>query len=199
MKTINNELIRSFKPCYDPLEVGIPDDETISVADWVEKYRDVVKSKVDIIWLLCRNEFLSDKDLRLFAVWCARSAYKYCTKEHPIDRRSVAAVDCAERFAHGNATIEELNAAWSDARNADMAACSAQSSALVACSTQVAALAARNSASDPALCAAMSAVLVVRSAECDVENAEDDLDAESAWDAWDSEANAQIDKLLTYF
>ena len=37
MKTINNEMIRSFYPCYDPSEKGIPDDEVLSVLEWVEK------------------------------------------------------------------------------------------------------------------------------------------------------------------
>jgi hypothetical protein len=113
MKTeINNELIRSFIPCYDPLETGIPDDETLPVIEWVEKYRNQVKEKQDVIWLLCRNEFLSDRDLRLFAVWCARESYQYCTDEYPLDQRSIAAVDCAERYANGEATSEELAAAW---------------------------------------------------------------------------------------
>jgi hypothetical protein len=121
MKTINNELIRSFKPCYDPSMIGIPDEETLSVIGWVEKYRNIVINKGDIIWLLCRNEFMSDKDLILFAVWCARSVYKYYTKENPIDPRTVAVVDCAERFAHGNATIEELTAARDAARTTKVA------------------------------------------------------------------------------
>ena len=33
MKTINNELIRSFSPCYDPSEKNIPDDETLTVVE----------------------------------------------------------------------------------------------------------------------------------------------------------------------
>ena len=37
MKTINNKLIRSFSPCYDPSEKGILDDEVLSVLEWVEK------------------------------------------------------------------------------------------------------------------------------------------------------------------
>ena len=57
---INNELIRSFSPCYDPKEVGILEGESLSVKDWVEKYRSKVKLPQDIIWLICRNEFLSE-------------------------------------------------------------------------------------------------------------------------------------------
>jgi hypothetical protein len=195
MKTINNKLIRSFKPCYDPSMIGIPDDETISVVGWVRKYRGKVKSKGDIIWLLCRKEFMSDKDMRLFSVWCARRTYKYCTKEHPIDLRSVAAVDCAGRFAHGNATIEELTAARDAARDAVMsatrcvsAALAARNAVLSAARRLAAAVAARNAVLSAARCAAVSAARDARN------TASDDSVA-----ALDAEGNAQIDKLLTYF
>jgi len=114
MKTINNDLIRSFGPCYDPSEKKIPEGETLSVLDWVEKYRSVVPPK-DIIWLLCRNEFLSDRDLRLFAVWCAREALSLIDSPDP---RSVAACDVAERYANGEASQEELIAASAATRAA---------------------------------------------------------------------------------
>lgn len=123
MKAINNELIRSFNPCYDPSEMDIPENETLPVLEWVEKYRGVVPAN-DIIWLLCRNEFLSDKDLRLFAVWCARDALKII--ENP-DARSIEACNVAERFANGDATMDELDdaraaakAAWAAAREAQL-------------------------------------------------------------------------------
>ena len=113
MKTkINNKLIRSFDPCYDPSEIGISDKENISVKKWIEKYRDQVKNKEDIIWLVCRPEFMSDRDCRLFAVWCAREALKLI--ENP-DPRSINSCDVAERFANGTATSLELAAARSAA------------------------------------------------------------------------------------
>jgi len=115
MKTINNELIRSFNPCYDPIVIVTDDNEILTVIDWVAKYRNAIKNKNDIIWLLCRNEFLSDKDLRLFAVWCAREAFKLQTS---IDQRSIDAVNCAERYANGEATDDELSAARSAAWSA---------------------------------------------------------------------------------
>ena len=117
-RKISNKVIRAFNPCYDPATVGIPDGESLTIKNWIEKYRTKVKSHADILWLLCRNEFMSDRDLRLFAAWCARSSYQYCTAENPIDPRSTAAVDCAERFALGNATTEELLAARSAAESA---------------------------------------------------------------------------------
>jgi len=112
MKTINNELIRSFNPCYDPIVIVTDDNETLTVIDWVAKYRDAITNKNDIIWLLCRNEFLSGKDLRLFALWCARETFK---SQESIDQRSIDAVNCAERYANGEATDDELIAAWSAA------------------------------------------------------------------------------------
>lgn len=116
MKAINNKLIRSFNPCYDPSEKGIPDDETLTVHEWVSKYKDVVPIS-DILWLLLRNDFYTDKQLRLFAVWCAREVLKMV--DNP-DQRSINACDIAERYANGEATDEELDAArvtaWDAAR-----------------------------------------------------------------------------------
>jgi hypothetical protein len=103
-KTISNEIIRKFHPCYDPSYVITDENEELTVKQWVEKYRNVVPAK-DIIWVLCRKEFLSEKDLRLFAVWCAREALKLV--ENP-DHISIEACDVAERYANGEATQEEL-------------------------------------------------------------------------------------------
>jgi hypothetical protein len=56
-----------------------------------------------------RKEFISDKDLRLFGVWCARESLKLI--ENP-DKRSIEACNVAERYANGKATKEELDAAY---------------------------------------------------------------------------------------
>lgn len=117
---ISNRIIRRFHPCYDPAELGIKESEYLPIAEAVEKYRDAVKNKGDIIWLLCREQFMSDKDMRLFAVWCAREALKLLKNPDP---RSLNACDVAERFANGQATSDELDAArdaaWSAAMDAD--------------------------------------------------------------------------------
>ena len=120
MKTkINNKLIRSFNACYDPSEIGIPDNESLSVKDWVDTYRNLVKNKQDVIWLLCRNEFLTDRQLRLFACWCAKEAMKLVKNPDP---RSLKAIEVAEAFAEGNVTKEELAAAWAAAGDVAWAA-----------------------------------------------------------------------------
>ena len=97
---ITPALLRKFKPCYDPSEV-MPEDEKITLKEAIIKYRNSVKIKDDIIWVLCRKEFMSDKEMRLFAVWCAREALKLADKPDP---RSAAACDVAERYANGEAT-----------------------------------------------------------------------------------------------
>lgn len=127
MKTINNELIRSFNPCYDPSEKNIPDDEALPVLEWVNKYRGIVPDN-DIIWLLYRPKFMSEKDMRLFAVWCAREALKLL--DNP-DKRSINACTIAEKFALGESTDEDLAeaAAWAAERAAERAAAWAAGSA----------------------------------------------------------------------
>ena len=187
MKTINNALIRTLKPCYDPSEKNIPENETLSVIEWVNKYRSIVPDE-DIIWLLCHNEFLTDRDLRLFAVWCAREALKLDTNP---DKRSINACNVAERFANGEATIEELAAvsaaAWSAAmdaaRSAAWAASWAAASAAYAYATAYATAAAYANAY--ATTAADAAAYAYATA------------ADAAADA--DARKKQVDKLLTYF
>ncbi len=59
----------------------------------------------DALWCLrCLPEY--DREWRLFAVWCARKVQSLMT-----DDRSISAINVAERFANGNATREELEAA----------------------------------------------------------------------------------------
>ena len=70
-----------------------------------------------LIWVATRPGVLTDRELRLFAVWCARHVQHLIT-----DARSVAALDVAERHANGEATDEELSEAWSAAASAAAAA-----------------------------------------------------------------------------
>ncbi len=73
----------------------------------------------DAIWTLKCLEG-ADKEIRLFAVECARQVQHLMA-----DPRSLAALDVAERFAEGLATSEELDAAraaaWDAADAADAA------------------------------------------------------------------------------
>jgi len=62
------------------------------------------------LWVVLQPEILDEKTLRLFAVWCARSA-QHLMK----DPRSIEAIDVAEKFANGNATGKELESARMEA------------------------------------------------------------------------------------
>lgn len=105
--------LRSWGPCYDPNKhlpetwrgtaVTILEDERIPFADR--------------LWVVCRNDIISDRVMRLFAVWCARQVQHLMT-----DPRSIAALDIAERFANGQATEAERDAAWAAAWAAARAA-----------------------------------------------------------------------------
>ena len=59
-----------------------------------------------LLWVATRPGVLTDRDIRLFAVWCARQVQHLMT-----DPRSIAALDVAERHASNQATDDELAAA----------------------------------------------------------------------------------------
>ena len=64
----------------------------------------------DALWCLQAVDG-HDREIRLFAVECARSVQHLM-----VDPRSIAAIDVAERFANGQATSEEMISARVDAR-----------------------------------------------------------------------------------
>lgn len=70
----------------------------------------------DALWALrCVKD--ADRDLRLFAVWCARQVQHLMN-----DERSINALDVSERFANGQASESERASAWAAARAAAGAA-----------------------------------------------------------------------------
>ena len=106
MKTTLNE-IRKHKPCADGWEKLLTylgktkaDDEPLSIATIIDS-----NGLNDALWCLRAVEGY-DRELRLFAVWCSRQVQHLLT-----DQRSLDALDVAERYANGEATEEELNAA----------------------------------------------------------------------------------------
>ena len=113
--TITYQDLMLRKACYDPQEIGMPTDYSATITEFINDYRDKVKDKEDIIWAVCHNHYMTDRDLRLFAVWCAREALKLIKEP---DQRSVTVCDVAERFANGNATQDELAAAGDAAGDA---------------------------------------------------------------------------------
>jgi hypothetical protein len=111
MKTTLNQ-IRAHHPCragWEKLLRGLgkaaADDEPL----WIDQVLDH-NNLDDAIWCLRAVEGC-DKEIRLYAVWCARRIQHLLT-----DPRSVAALDVAERFARGEASDAELAAARATAR-----------------------------------------------------------------------------------
>lgn len=109
MKTFTIEDIRSWVPCYDPNK-HLPQDWNGTIIDILK--HETIPSQ-DKLWVVCREELISAKILRLFAVWCVRQVEHLMT-----DERSKKALNVAERYAHGNATNEELVDARAAARAA---------------------------------------------------------------------------------
>ena len=201
MQKISYKQIMDLDPCYDPGEVGMPKDYEASIVDFIVEYRSRVNSSSDIHWVLCRNEFLSNKELRLFAVWCARQVQRLMK-----DERSIKALDVAEKFANGKAGGSSLSAAWaawaaaradadaaalSAAWDADAAAWDADAAALAAAAAAWAA----DAAARAAAAAAWAADAAAR-ADADAGAAARAVDAaaaraaDAAADAWAAAARA---------
>jgi hypothetical protein len=154
MKTTLNK-IRAHRPCADGwwklltyLNKTEADDEPLSIATILDS-----NGIDDALWCLRAVEG-HDREMRLYAVWCARQV------QHLInDPRSLAALDVVERHAHGMATDVELAAAGEGAGAAvweaagDVARASAGDSAWAATSAS-AREAAREAAGDAAWAAA---------------------------------------------
>lgn len=70
-----------------------------------------------LIWVATRPSVLTDKELRLFAVFCARQVQHLMT-----DPRSIEAIDVAEKHAQGKASDNELARARAAADAAALAA-----------------------------------------------------------------------------
>jgi hypothetical protein len=70
-----------------------------------------------IIWAVTREGVLTDRELRLFACFCARQNWHLLT-----DDRSKHAIEVAERYADGLATDDDLAAARAEAMDAANAA-----------------------------------------------------------------------------
>ncbi|MCX6499582.1 MAG: hypothetical protein NTU93_12410 [Arthrobacter sp.] len=124
MKTTLNA-IRAHSPCESGwkkllhyLGKTVADDEPLSIVTILDS-----NGFHDALWCLRAVEG-HDREIRLYAVWCARQVQHLMT-----DPRSVAALDVAERNANGTATAEELaavrSAAWSAAGDAAWAAAGA--------------------------------------------------------------------------
>lgn len=150
MKTTLNA-IRAHNPCPGGWEKLLKhlgktkaDDEPLSIATILDS-----NGLNDALWCLRAVEG-HDKEIRLFAVWCARQV-QHLMK----DQRSIDALDVAERYANGEATQDELNAAWNAAWSAHEDAWATRAAAWSA--TEEAAARAATNAARAAANAAMAA------------------------------------------
>ena len=117
MNTTLNK-IRSKSPCADGWvkllkHLGKPqaDDEPLSLITILDS-----NGLDDALWCLQAVDG-HDREIRLYAVWCARQVQHLMT-----DKRSLDALDVAERYANGLATENELDIAGDAARGAAGAA-----------------------------------------------------------------------------
>ena len=106
--------IRSKSPCREGWEELLKhlgkkkaDDEPVSLKTILES-----NGLDDALWCL-RAVDNAEREARLFAVWCARQV-QHLMK----DQRSIDALDIAEKFANGEATQDQLDAARAAARAA---------------------------------------------------------------------------------
>ena len=149
--------IRSHSPCasgWSKLLASLgktkADDEPLSILTILES-----NGLDDALWCL-RAVTGHDREIRLYAVWCARQVQHLMT-----DQRSIAALDVAERFANGQATVGELtaseDAAWDAAGDAARAAAARAAAGAAARAAAARAAAARAAAGDAAGAAALAA------------------------------------------
>ena len=117
MKTTLNK-IRAHSPCtagWNKLLKNLgktkADDEPLALKTILES-----NGLNDALWCL-RAVDGHKRKMRLFAVECARGVQHLM-----MDKRSIDALDVAERYANGLATRAELTAAWAAARDAVMVA-----------------------------------------------------------------------------
>ena len=111
MNTTLNK-IRTHEPCADGWEKLLKhlgktkaDNEPLSIKTILES-----NGLDDALWCLRAVEG-KDKEIRLFAVWCARQVQHLMT-----DQRILNTLDVAERLANDLASKEELRAAYDAAR-----------------------------------------------------------------------------------
>ena len=154
--------IRQHSPCADGwakllrhLSKTQADDEPVSLLTILDS-----NGLNDALWCL-RAVDGYQREMRLYAVWCARQVQHLLT-----DPRSGAALDVAERHANGEATDAELAAAWTAASGAAWTAARAAASDAAWTAARAAALtAAWTAASGAAWTAASNAAREVQTTE----------------------------------
>ena len=101
--------VKKLKPCYNPRNIGAKDGVEYEVtqrgiSEWSERCRN----KSDIIWLLCREPYMNDSDMRHFAVWLSR---RYMNKTEISDdakEELETYFEIADKYADGKISNDTL-------------------------------------------------------------------------------------------
>ena len=107
----HNPCTNGWKKLLSHLEKTKADDELLPITTILDS-----NGVEDAMWCL-RAVGGRDREIRLYAVWCARQVQHLMA-----DQRSINALDVAVRHANGTATDDELAAARDDALAAALAA-----------------------------------------------------------------------------
>ena len=118
MLTTTFNLLRKHDACKDRYTVlrkalkGRKDNEPITLVEILDS-----NGLSDTLWALCavpaEQAAERDRQARLFACACVRQVWHLLT-----DERSRTAVEVAERYAEGAATLDELKTAYDSADSA---------------------------------------------------------------------------------
>ena len=147
-------IIRAAKPCADgwanllkSIPADIDHDAPIAFLHILN-----TNGLSDALWalrcVLPSQEKERDREARLFACDCSENVLHIFEAKYPDDKRPRESIEVARRFAHGNATTEELSAESAAASAAERAACAAARAAAwaAAAAADAAAAAARDAA-----------------------------------------------------
>ena len=173
--------------------------------DWVED-RTIQQAWTDCQrgdWMLSLLEtmkkeegWLDEKEILLLGCWCARRALKYVPEG---ETRPLKAIEAKEKWAKGEITREEMDAAKAAARSAARSVANAAYAAANATNAtnaaRVAAWAAARSAAR-----ASAAWVTARAAAYAAYAAASDAEWNAAWDAaYNKESSIQADYIRTQF
>jgi hypothetical protein len=102
--------VKKLKPCYNPRNIGAKDGVEYEVtqrgiSEWAERCRN----KSDIIWLLCREPYMNDSDMRHFAVWLSRRCMDKTDIGNPEREELETYFEIADKYADGEISEETLH------------------------------------------------------------------------------------------
>jgi len=164
MKIITTKEIRTWEPCYPPTKY--------LSEDWAGTAIDLLNIKEipfgDRLWVILRSEVVSEKFMRIFAVWCARQV-QHLMK----DQRSIDALDFMDAYIENYWLIDcaDWRQRWAAARDAAWDAARAAAWAAADAAADAAWAAARDAAWDAARAAAWAAARAAADAARDAQEA----------------------------